>query len=490
MEYPLRDDAYRSRLSSYGHTFPQCGVPIEKLAEAGFRYDGTEDQVHCDYCKGCLKSWKEGDCPLTEHKRSFVHCPFLIPLLSFPKHAEYSSLSDRINTFPLGQQNDTSTHPSVKEFAECGFFSARSPHDITHTDTVTCFHCGITLARWNTDDDVWVEHAKAANNGNMCGFLIKMKGIDYVLNYKRQPRSQSSTNTAMTPSPLARELTLGASRSIGTSPIREMIRPIAIRPDNIDNIVSPLSSLSISTSYNSFPSSTQNQIHSHYQRHVTSSPIQHPTPPPPPLTPPPPPQQQPLSATPTLSERRYARMPSISTINSSSSSSALNQQNTAQQQQQLSSTQQIVPRAAVPGGSSSSSSVGRYRYSQSGQSSRRSPILVSSSARLSPYNINSRHSNNAVTSSSSSINQLNQQHQPRTPEPLPEAPADAPEEDLRRMYGDLLRQRQCKVCLSNLATVLFLPCGHLSACPACAPHLQDCHVCRTRIDSQHDIYPS
>ena len=37
MEYPLRDDAYRSRLSSYGHSFPQCGVPIEKLAEAGFR---------------------------------------------------------------------------------------------------------------------------------------------------------------------------------------------------------------------------------------------------------------------------------------------------------------------------------------------------------------------------------------------------------------------------------------------------------------------
>ena len=37
MEYPLRDDAYRSRLSSYSHAFPQCGVTVEKLAEAGFR---------------------------------------------------------------------------------------------------------------------------------------------------------------------------------------------------------------------------------------------------------------------------------------------------------------------------------------------------------------------------------------------------------------------------------------------------------------------
>ena len=40
------------------------------------------------------------------------------------------------------------------------------------------------------------------------------------------------------------------------------------------------------------------------------------------------------------------------------------------------------------------------------------------------------------------------------------------------MYENLLRQRECKVCLSNLATVCFLPCRHLSACPACAPQLQ------------------
>ena len=40
------------------------------------------------------------------------------------------------------------------------------------------------------------------------------------------------------------------------------------------------------------------------------------------------------------------------------------------------------------------------------------------------------------------------------------------------MYENLLRQRECKVCLVNLATVCFLPCRHLSVCPACAPQLQ------------------
>ena len=103
-------------------------------------------------------------------------------------------------------------------------------------------------------------------------------------------------------------------------------------------------------------------------------------------------------------------MPSISTINSS----ALNQNNA----QQLSSTQQIglspffklhFTLFAVPRGGTHSS--GRYRYTQN---TRRSPIQVSSN-RISPYNIPRR-----------------QQSNPRTPEPLPEAPADAREEDLRR----------------------------------------------------------
>ena len=41
-----------------------------------------------------------------------------------------------------------------------------------------------------------------------------------------------------------------------------------------------------------------------------------------------------------------------------------------------------------------------------------------------------------------------------------------------RTYDHLRRQHECKVCLSNLATVCFLPCRHLSACPACAPQLE------------------
>jgi len=487
MQYPLRDDAYRNRLLSYGPSFPDCGVTKEKLAEAGFRYGGLEDQVSCDYCNGSLKSWKEGDCPLTEHKRHFVHCSFLKPLLSYPKHPEYSNLTDRISTFPISRQNDTSIHPTVAEFAECGFFHHSHSDQPAHTDIVSCYFCGITLARWNPDDDVWMEHAKVSKE--LCGYLIYRKGLEYCEALRERGLSQSNQRNRQTQSPrqmsprpplipsrsrdtnsrsrdspnMSREQIIGESRSIGTSPIQEIHRPIAIRSEP-SGLASPLSSLSIGQRV-----TDQSEV-SPPPRHLRND---TPLPPPPqnipsndhstsstalyssnPVgassiqaanqqEPPPQPTQRRLTA------RMTPPLPSITTINSSA------QQNSA------SSTQQIVPRGHTGNI--------RLRY---GSNPRRSPIQVSQN-RISPYRLPPRSPNN-----------------PRTPEPLPEATVDTPEEDLRRMYVDLLRQRECKVCLSNLATVLFLPCGHLSACPACAPHLQDCHVCRAPIASQHDIYPS
>ncbi|XP_077525638.1 death-associated inhibitor of apoptosis 2-like [Haemaphysalis longicornis] len=59
---------------------------------------------------------------------------------------------------------------------------------------------------------------------------------------------------------------------------------------------------------------------------------------------------------------------------------------------------------------------------------------------------------------------------------LPLEPSDLAEENLR-----LKEQRLCKVCLDAEVGVLFLPCGHLVACPACASALTSCAVCRREI---------
>ncbi|XP_077525639.1 death-associated inhibitor of apoptosis 2-like [Haemaphysalis longicornis] len=59
---------------------------------------------------------------------------------------------------------------------------------------------------------------------------------------------------------------------------------------------------------------------------------------------------------------------------------------------------------------------------------------------------------------------------------LPLEPSDLAEENLR-----LKEQWLCKVCLDAEVGVLFLPCGHLVACPACASALTSCAVCRREI---------
>ncbi|KAF4530215.1 hypothetical protein B566_EDAN017690, partial [Ephemera danica] len=41
----------------------------------------------------------------------------------------------------------------------------------------------------------------------------------------------------------------------------------------------------------------------------------------------------------------------------------------------------------------------------------------------------------------------------------------------------------CKVCLTNAADVLFLPCKHLASCRSCKLHLENCPICRTECDS-------
>ncbi|KAL4716119.1 hypothetical protein ACJJTC_013896 [Scirpophaga incertulas] len=50
----------------------------QTLAEAGFFYTGTDDQVRCFYCDGGLGKWEAGDTPWSEHAHWFPHCGYVI----------------------------------------------------------------------------------------------------------------------------------------------------------------------------------------------------------------------------------------------------------------------------------------------------------------------------------------------------------------------------------------------------------------------------
>jgi len=59
--------------------------------------------------------------------------------------------------------------------------------------------------------------------------------------------------------------------------------------------------------------------------------------------------------------------------------------------------------------------------------------------------------------------------------------SDPKEIKLKKEIQRLRDDRLCKICLNDEATVVFLPCGHLSSCTACASALKDCPVCRAQI---------
>jgi len=48
------------------------------LAATGLFYTGISDQVCCAYCFGFIKQWEIGDVPVSEHKKHFPDCPFLL----------------------------------------------------------------------------------------------------------------------------------------------------------------------------------------------------------------------------------------------------------------------------------------------------------------------------------------------------------------------------------------------------------------------------
>lgn len=64
---------------------------------------------------------------------------------------------------------------------------------------------------------------------------------------------------------------------------------------------------------------------------------------------------------------------------------------------------------------------------------------------------------------------------------IEEEVSDPKEAKLKKEIARLRDDRMCKICLSDEATVVFLPCGHLSSCTGCAAALKDCPVCRAQI---------
>ncbi|XP_076818315.1 E3 ubiquitin-protein ligase XIAP-like isoform X3 [Clavelina lepadiformis] len=68
---------------------------------------------------------------------------------------------------------------------------------------------------------------------------------------------------------------------------------------------------------------------------------------------------------------------------------------------------------------------------------------------------------------------------------LPEDPSS-----LEQRVRELQDERKCKICLDNIADVVFVPCGHLCSCVDCAQALRKCPICRCKIEKSIRTYLS
>lgn len=183
-------------------------VQSAELALLGFYFIKKPDYVRCKFCNVVLSDFTPNDDTLKEHLTFSPNCPLLrrretdnkpidceqlneiLPPASYDEcgarrrkkskveedveHPEFRLFSSRLNSFetwPVGIKQ------KPKELAEAGFFYNGQ------SDYTTCFSCGTTAGKWETDDNPWVEHKKLAN-GKLCNYL-KMNQEKVKTNEKR-----------------------------------------------------------------------------------------------------------------------------------------------------------------------------------------------------------------------------------------------------------------------------------------------------------------
>ena len=61
---------------------------------------------------------------------------------------------------------------------------------------------------------------------------------------------------------------------------------------------------------------------------------------------------------------------------------------------------------------------------------------------------------------------------------------------LEQELENVKRVTECKVCLCDVVSVVFSPCGHVCTCENCAVRVENCPLCRSNIIMRSRIYLS
>ncbi|XP_041051484.1 inhibitor of apoptosis protein-like [Carcharodon carcharias] len=213
-------------------TWPSYGIVTPReLAKAGLYYLCKDDHVQCFCCAGLMKNWEPGDRAMSEHKRHFPMCAFVLghsvgnipidpncsrkyvnqPLNGEPKanffnlskHPDKQTLESRLQTFKCPERFPLNT----ADLAGAGFYSTGDE------DNVKCFHCDGGLRNWESSDEAWEQHAKWFPG---CGFLNQQRGQDFVSDVQLRKLQSGSTTEAFPQNGLSAHLSESESSLMQT----------------------------------------------------------------------------------------------------------------------------------------------------------------------------------------------------------------------------------------------------------------------------------
>nr|XP_039257836.1 uncharacterized protein LOC120334396 [Styela clava] len=162
------------------------------LARTGFFYLGDMDRTQCFSCGGVLRNWTLEDDAMAEHRSHFPNCKMILGTeqrnykvnefpdppadrardypCRFPSNPHMRNEVARQDTFdrrwPVGR-----TAATPAEISQAGFFF------LGERDRVKCWYCNGGLQNWEYDDMPWIEHAKWFPT---CQFLLQVKGQHFV----------------------------------------------------------------------------------------------------------------------------------------------------------------------------------------------------------------------------------------------------------------------------------------------------------------------
>lgn len=177
-----------ARVASFDNWPAEKSPTKEKLAEAGYFYDKSNNILRCFYCNGVSWDLKPDEDPWARHAKWYFNCPYVLASKteqfinrcrfetnrnSDIYNTEYQTTNSRLLSYTKWPIEKC---PDPCNMSKAGFYFTNIE------DKVVCFHCGYGVRNWKKDDNPWYRHAWWSPN---CLYLQRKKSgafIESVLN--------------------------------------------------------------------------------------------------------------------------------------------------------------------------------------------------------------------------------------------------------------------------------------------------------------------